>query len=269
MGRHVFRFRFGRTGAWLVWPLILLLLAGCSSTQNSEKKVIQIQIRPNRVSAQPAHVNAYFTPAAVSPATPEPLPPTSTKSVQKTPQPIAWMPTPPSIEATPLPTPTPTPIPLPIGRPERIVIPAVDIDTPVVPVTSDRTQIGTQWFEEWRTASYAAGYHEGSALLGQRGNTVISGHNNIEGAVFRDLYKVEPGNLVHIYAKGFRYDYVVVDRFLLREAGVPLEQRLQNASWILPTVDERVTLVSCWPPTGNTYRVIVIAKPVREVAQDR
>ncbi len=54
---------------------------------------------------------------------------------------------------------------------------------------------------------------------------------------------------------------MVEDRFLLRELGAPLEQRYQNARWIGPTTDERLTLVTCWPPMGNTYRVIVIAKP--------
>jgi sortase A len=39
------------------------------------------------------------------------------------------------------------------------------------------------------------------------------------------------------------------------------EKRLENARWIGPFPDERLTLVTCWPYTNNTHRVIVIAKP--------
>ncbi|MEZ4639863.1 MAG: sortase [Caldilineaceae bacterium] len=60
-------------------------------------------------------------------------------------------------------------------------------------VYSKENQVGGLWFENWNTAAYAAGYHEGSALLGQAGNTVISGHNNIDGAVFQNLYQIQPG----------------------------------------------------------------------------
>jgi sortase A len=56
----------------------------------------------------------------------------------------------------------------------------------------------------------------------------------------------------------------VQDKFIVKEVGVSLAQRRQNAQWIAPTRDERLTLVTCWPPDGNTYRVIVVAKPIME-----
>jgi len=37
--------------------------------------------------------------------------------------------------------------------------------------------------------------------------------------------------------------------------------RRQNARWIAPTTDERLTLVTCWPYTGNSHRLIIVAKP--------
>lgn len=168
---------------------------------------------------------------------------------------------------TPTPLPTATPIPIPIGRPDRIAIPSIQVDSEVQPVYAQQSQIGDQWFRNWQTASYAVGYHESSALLGQVGNTVLSGHNNIKGSVFQNLYQLEPGAIIQVYADGFRYDYVIRDRFIVREAGVSLEQRLQNASWIQPTIDERLTLVSCWPPEGNAYRVIIVAMPANREQQ--
>ena len=35
----------------------------------------------------------------------------------------------------------------------------------------------------------------------------------------------------------------------------------KNASFIKPTDDVRLTIVSCWPRDNNTHRLIVIAKP--------
>jgi len=250
--------RFAVSGKLLLFALAsILLLAGCAS--NRPKRVIRIRVRSNRVEAQSPH-NQFqpdvFAPAPSSTPTPTPAPTPEGPAAQPTP--MATVPLPPA--------PTPTPVPIPYGPPERIVIPSIDVDTSITTVESQASQIGSQWFENWKTAAFAAGFHGSSALLGQPGNTVISGHNNIDGAVFQNLYQTQPGDVVQLYANGFRYDYIVEDRFIVRERGVPLEQRVQNASWIRTTVDERVTLVSCWPPTGNDFRVIVVAKPLSRLA---
>lgn len=240
---------------FILLGMVLLLLAGCSKEDDS-KQVIRISIRPNRVAAQQANTpnNLYIV------AKPTPRPVQSKPMPTASPMRVALvMPTPERIRLVP----TPTPPLVPLGRPERIVIPSVGIDTGIESVYRQQSQVGDRWFQNWSTAAYAAGYHESSALLGQPGNTVISGHNNIDGAVFQDLYQVQPGETIQLYANGFRYDYVVEDQFIVSESGAPLEQRLQNATWIGTTIDERVTLVSCWPPDGNAYRVIVVAKPVR------
>ncbi len=234
--------------------LAVLFLAGCAGSK--EKTVVRIRVRSNRVEAQePSNQFSEYEPTAT---------PTATATPQSTDLEIEVS----STQGTSLEpaTPTPTPLALPLGRPDRIVIPSIDVETEVVPVYPKTNQIEDRWFQDWQTASYAAGYHEGTALLGQSGNTVISGHNNIEGAVFQNLYLIEPGARVSLYSEGFRYDYTVVDRFVLREKGAPVAQRLQNASWIRTTLDERLTLVSCWPPDGNDYRVIVVAKPSSQVA---
>jgi len=148
--------------------------------------------------------------------------------------------------------------------PDRIVIPSINLDAPVVPVGWSTRERDGRWFSEWQTASYAAGFHKGSALPGHVGNTVISGHHNIKGKVFEHLVELKPGDLVILYADGRPYRYRVQDKFIVREVGVSLAQRRQNAQWIAPTRDERLTLVTCWPPDGNTYRVIVVAKPITE-----
>jgi sortase A len=36
---------------------------------------------------------------------------------------------------------------------------------------------------------------------------------------------------------------------------------VENAAWAGRTVDERVTLITCWPPVGNSHRLILVAFP--------
>ncbi len=114
----------------------------------------------------------------------------------------------------------------------------------------------------WQVADYAAGFHKGSAYPGNVGNTVLSGHHNIKGEVFRYVVDLEPGDEVDLYVADVIYRYVVESKLIIPEKGLPLERRRENAKWIGPTDDERLTLVTCWPYTSNTHRVIVVAKPL-------
>lgn len=171
--------------------------------------------------------------------------------------------------APPVPLPTKQPTPT-TGRipahspPTRIVAPTINLDAKVVEVGWKTVTQGKQQFSVWETADYAAGFHKGSAFPGNPGNTVLSGHHNIKGEVFRYVVDLNKGDPVILYAERRQYVYQVVDKFIVQEEGVPLEQRYKNAQWIAHTDDERLTLVTCWPYWANTHRVIVIAKPVPE-----
>ncbi|MCS7259597.1 MAG: sortase [Anaerolineae bacterium] len=141
------------------------------------------------------------------------------------------------------------------------MIPSLGIDTPVVPVTWTIVHEGGQTYSVWQVADYAAGWHVTSALPGRPGNTVISGHHNIKGEVFRYLADIQEGAEVDVYAGDTVYRYYVEQKMIVKEKGEPLEVRQQNARWIGPTDDVRLTLITCWPYTNNTHRVIVVAKP--------
>lgn len=147
--------------------------------------------------------------------------------------------------------------------PQRIVAPDINLDAPVVPMAWENVERDGLGTTEWVVPDGAAGYQIGSAFPGQQGNTVLAGHHNIKGKVFEHLRHLTPGDSIYLYTAEQEFHYVVTDSFLLPELGVPLEQRYQNAQWIGPTADERLTLVTCWPPTGNAYRLIVIAKPAQ------
>jgi hypothetical protein len=48
---------------------------------------------------------------------------------------------------------------------------------------------------------------------------------------------------------------------IFEEKDQPLDVRLENARWILPSEDERITLVTCWPQDSNTHRLVIVAVP--------
>jgi sortase A len=116
---------------------------------------------------------------------------------------------------------------------------------------------------EWVVPDRTAGWHINSALPGQAGNMVLSGHHNIGGKVFRRVVDLVPGDEILVYVNELPYRYIVSEKYILKEKGVPLAVRKKNAQWIMPTEDERLTLVTCWPYKfpGNTHRVIVVARP--------
>jgi len=166
----------------------------------------------------------------------------------------------PTLLHTPISTLIPTPTP---ALPTHILIPAIGVDAPIVPVSWQPAEVvDGQTQVAWKVPDmYAAGWHETSASLGVVGNTVLNGHNTTNGEVFRDLYTLEAGNVITLYSGDVSYTYAVSETLILPEAGQPLEVRLENARYILPTDDERLTLVTCHPYGSLRYRLIVIARP--------
>lgn len=147
-------------------------------------------------------------------------------------------------------------------RPQRIVIPSIDVDAPVIEVGLTAFASGGETFFQWLVpADYEAGWHNTSAPLGEPGNTVLNGHHNIFGEVFGRLVDLEVGSEIVVYDAETPHNYTVADIEILPERDQPLAVRQENAKWIQPTDDERLTLVTCWPHTDNSHRLIVVAYP--------
>ncbi|MCC7163331.1 MAG: sortase [Anaerolineae bacterium] len=133
-----------------------------------------------------------------------------------------------------LPPPAPGP-----QSPTRIVIPAINVDWPVVP--------GDGWEELKR----GVGHHARSANPGERGNMVLSGHNDVFGEVFRDLEALKNGDEVHVYSGGKLFKYEVRAKRIV----APTELSALN-----PTRESVVTLITCHPYRVDTHRLVVIAQ---------
>jgi LPXTG-site transpeptidase (sortase) family protein len=218
-------------------------------------------VRPDPTGAASPTGTTSRTPTATSTRTPEPLRPTDS------PLPAATVTLTPAPTSTPAPTLTPMPTASMIPAiPDRIVIDAIGLDAPVVSVGQHPLTLNGQIYSQWEVPNQrAAGWHQNSAPIGQAGNTVLNGHHNVYGEVFHYLVTLQPGDIVTLESQGKRYFYIVAQTMTLAEEGQPVETRQANARWILPTDDERVTLITCWPYDANTHRLVVIALPLAEL----
>jgi sortase A len=135
---------------------------------------------------------------------------------------------------TPQPIPTPGP-----GQPTRIQIPAIGVDAQIVAGDS------------WEQLKKGVGHHIGSANPGERGNLVLSAHNDVFGEIFRHLDQLQPGDEVIIYSGSQRYRYTVSQQRLVAPTQVDV---------MVPTNEPTVTLVSCYPYLVDNQRIVVSAQ---------
>ena len=257
---------------------VLLIVAGLGwslwarANQPPEPEITEAGAVVMAVTARVLPATATLTPTAS--AEPTATPPPSTEGPTPdllpnwtmTPTPEEATPTkPPATPLPPTPTPTPTPTSPPPAEkpPTRIVAPSIEMDVRIVPMGWELVDKDGTMVSEWVVPAKAAGWHMNSALPGNDENVVLSGHHNIEGKVFRYVVDLEPGDELALYVDDTPYHYYVAEKYILKETGVGLAVRKKNARWIMPSGDERLTLVTCWPYEwpGNSHRVVVVARP--------
>ncbi|HEY70667.1 MAG TPA: sortase [Anaerolineae bacterium] len=158
-----------------------------------------------------------------------------------------------------------------LGRvPENLQIPSIGLDASIVPVDHVEAELYDVTFNLWLApVGGRVGWHSSSALLGVGGNTVLNGHHNAYGNVFEHLIDVKEGDRIVVRSGAYDFHYIVTNKVLLSERFQTFETRMENTVWIEPTDDERVTLITCWPASSNTHRLIIVAKPYSSVGDDR
>ena len=131
------------------------------------------------------------------------------------------------------------PTPPPPGKPaQRLVIPKIGVDAPVVEG------------DTWEDLKKGIGHHPGSANPGEKGNMVVSAHNDAYGEIFRDLDKLEPGDEVLVYTEEGAYRYIV------NRVEIVSPDRVE---FMDPTEHPVLTMITCYPYLLDTHRVVVIA----------
>jgi sortase A len=276
-------------GALIVAGIIIILAVGAwfvSQQVRGQQLRAQLQQMPT-ATYTPLPASATLAPTATpQPAATYTVPvPTVIATVEQSPapQPTGASPT---STASPSPAPTVRPrpiVPTPTASPEvpvRLVIPDLNIDAKVVEMGWEVVNTATGPQSDWVIPKDAAGHHINSATMDQPGNLVLSGHNNIDGKVFEaismawddatrarvdeftDRSDILKGRKIQLYTSiGKPVNYTITDFFRLRDSGVSLAQRMQNARFLEPTDEPQLTIVTCWPPWSNTHRLVVVAKP--------
>jgi sortase A len=204
----------------------------------------------------------------VATATPSPtLEPTFTPTASPTAPtmtPEAAAPT--SIPEPALPAPDSVARPPADSPPTRLVIPRIAVDIPVLPVGVKTIRERTGSRVIWADVPNAGGFHQTSAYPGHPGNTVINGHRDIQGSVFRRLDKVKAGDEILIYVGEVVYPYQVSETLVVPETFASPAQRADNLKLIGNMPEERLTLITCTPVGLATHRLLVIARPPDQVA---
>ena len=162
--------------------------------------------------------------------------------------------------ATVAPTQSPTWVVAVTPAPPRIVIPKIGVNASTVSVSWSVQELNEGVVAQWETADPGlVGHHLGTALPGDVGNVVMSGHGTDQG-VFSRLGELEPGDEITIeLSDSESHVYRVEESVLLPEVGASHQQKLANARYMEPTDDARLTLITCWPAWAYTHRLVVVA----------
>lgn len=147
------------------------------------------------------------------------------------------------------------------AMPVHVSIPVIGIAVDVVAVGWHTEQTATGKTVLWHSPGEAAGFLVSSAVPGAGGNAVFYGHHNVQGSVFRGLDRLQPGDVLTVRNAFETLDYVVERVDVFEESNLTASQRLVHMQYFAPTASEQLTLLTCWPFTGNSHRVAVVAKP--------
>jgi sortase A len=135
-------------------------------------------------------------------------------------------------------------MPIPTTGPEqalRIQIPALKIDAPVVQG------------DNWDQLMKGVGQHIGTPNPGQKGNLVLSAHNDVFGEIFKNLDQLKTGDQIIIFTSQNQYTYVVVNSQVV----LPTQVEVMG-----PTPKATVTLISCYPYRVDNRRIVITAELV-------
>lgn len=95
------------------------------------------------------------------------------------------------------------------------------------------------------------GHYPGTALPGQTGNVVVSGHRTTYGAPFFRLDEVKVGDIIKLHTRTDSFDYRVIESKIVAPT---------DLSVIVTTQESRLTLTTCHPRFSARQRLIVVAE---------
>jgi len=136
-----------------------------------------------------------------------------------------------SLANVPIPTPGP-------AQAHRIQIPGIGVDAPIVQG------------DAWEQLKKGVGQHVGTVNPGDKGNLVLSAHNDIFGEIFRFLDQLEPGDEIVLHTSQRAYVYIITNTKVVE----PTDVKVMDS-----TLEPTVTLISCYPYLIDDQRIVVQA----------
>lgn len=153
--------------------------------------------------------------------------------------------------------------PAPAGvLPGRLVIPSIGVNAPIVTISVDSSGV-----MQSPSTPTDVGWYDFTARPGSPGNAVFSAHvdyHDYGAAVFWDLRKLEPNDLIEVYGQdGSVYRYDVVSSIAYPSDDAPVSEIIG------PTDRETVTLITCSGTFNNevrqySHRLVVQAERIEE-----
>lgn len=142
-----------------------------------------------------------------------------------------------------------------------VSIPSIGLEAPVIALAPREREVDGRIVNRLPVPnSFSVAWDSTSTEPGFVGNTVMTGHNNLYGAVFSRLSEIQPGWEIAVWSEYGVFSYYVTETLLLEEDSQPLDFRIGNASTYMgPSGDDRLTLITCGPGRESTHRYIVIA----------
>ncbi len=99
-----------------------------------------------------------------------------------------------------------------------------------------------------RTIDRGPSHWPGSAMPGEVGNAVFSGHRVTHSKPFRDIDRMAPGDQVFFTVNGVRSTYVMTGHEIVTPKGMHIVE---------PTATPTATLFACHPPGSAKFRYVV------------
>jgi sortase (surface protein transpeptidase) len=147
--------------------------------------------------------------------------------------------------------------------PVRLQIPAIDLDVPIIAMGWRVGVVDGVRTTVWDVPTDRAGWHINSTGAGGAGNTIISGRQVGDNAVFAPLAlgAVQPGQEVYLTdGDGFTFVYQITEiSEPIPVTGATPEEEQQAAAYFAPSDTARLTLVTGWPEFTTTHRVFALA----------
>ncbi len=145
---------------------------------------------------------------------------------------------------------------------DRIIIPRINQNVPVIRVPTDLL-LKRDWQalekQIQEALRYGVVHFPGTAMPGEGGNVVITGHSSYfpwDPGRFKDvfalLHQVEVGDKVVVYHEQKKYEYIVSAKKVVKPSQVDV--LTQNG-------EDKLTLITCTPVGTDLNRLVITATP--------